>query len=58
MANVPESRRPPNEMDGTNGRLERTRAIDAGTKVKAAGPADKNLGLGKPSAKLREQDRA
>ena len=52
MANMPEARDVPTEA---NSRLERQKAIQAGTKVKAVGPSVENLKLGSPASHLREQ---
>ena len=55
MANMPQSRTPPIDKEGTNGRLERTKAISAGTKESHAGPSVGNLRLGNAAAKIKEQ---
>ena len=55
MANMPQSRTPPIDKEGTNGRLERTKAINAGTKESHAGPSVGNLRLGNAAAKIKEQ---
>ena len=59
MANMPISREnvlvDATEATGTDARLARQKALEAGTKAKTAGDGSGNLGMGSPASHLREQ---